>query len=180
MSAINFGLFVAIIFAILVNIHLSQQVSISTSIDSMPNKSTNDTTNYWKNLIECIKNPLNKFTNCLYTSSIITLDKIIENNDTWHLTNYIALKKNINWRSTKFVAREIQSPIDYVITKITDLLTCRSLQFILPNENEEMFKRTARYVFGSDDAVDNIGVGKKYSEMKNTIEKKIYINVRLY
>lgn len=160
MSASTFGLFCAISFAILVN--YSHQVSIS--IDTNSYKPLNQTKNYWKSLSECFKIPSNRFSHCVYKSSIQTLDTVIDSNETWHFTDYIALKKNFNWQPTRLEARELQSPIDFVITKLSDLLTSRSLQFTWPNDHKS--DRKGRYSLGGAVA-DSVGVGKQVYFTKN-------------
>ncbi|XP_031624333.1 uncharacterized protein LOC116341395 [Contarinia nasturtii] len=66
------------------------------------------------------------------------IECFISSNKTWHLNEFISLKKNDDWKPTEIEARHDQSLFEAVLSKLSDLIASRSIQFSMPQNVDDM------------------------------------------
>lgn len=120
------------IFLICVLIEKSTQFSISSEMNSeLP---SSNQTGCLKTIGQCFRYRPDEVATCAIEHALNNVDCFIASNTTWHLNDFIALKKNDNWQPTEIQARQDQSLLEMVINKISDLIASRSVQFAVPQE----------------------------------------------
>lgn len=112
--------------------------SPTTSTSSYsPLTASNQTGCNFKTFGQCFQLRPNAFGTCAIEQALNNIDCFIASNDTWHLNEFIAVKKNDDWQSPASTQNEIESrqeqtPIQMVLSKLNDLFTSRSIEFSLP------------------------------------------------
>lgn len=63
------------------------------------------------------------------------IDCLIASNETWHLNDFIAVKKNDDWEMSshsEIESRQEQTPVQMFVNKFDDLASSRSIELALP------------------------------------------------
>lgn len=122
------------------------------SVASENNETNATQTNgtYWQTIVNCMDKRSKLLTYCVFKQSLRRLDEVIYSNETWQLNSYVSMKKNEGWKPIELEARAMRSPYGQIMSRISDLLTSRSLQFTLPqNGNGDRREARSKYAFGS-------------------------------
>lgn len=132
------------IILILFLLEYSNQVSIASENSEIGI----DKTGYLQEIGHCLNKQSNALPRCIFKHALHRLEQIIENNDTWQLTDYVALKKNSDWKPVELEARDSKNLLSAIMGKLSDLLTSRSLQFSIPNEQQMEGRSKHSYMSG--------------------------------
>lgn len=109
--------------------------SAMNSTDELTNK--NITKSYWQTMLNCAnKRQSNGWTYCVFKQSLTQLDKVIANNETWQLSDYVSLRKNANWKPLEFERRSIQTPYGQIVRRLCDLVMSRTVKFSIPSNDD--------------------------------------------
>lgn len=111
------------------------------------NNATQSNATYWQTIANCMNKPSKLLTHCVFKQSLHRLDEAISSNDTWQFNRYVSLKKNENWKPIVLEGRAMRTPYGQMFSRVSDLLTSRSLQFTLP-PIDDGDRREGRY-YGS-------------------------------
>lgn len=123
----------------------SNQVAIKNEISEITDNSSDDhnnaisksVSNVKQSLSTCIQKPSNEVVRCILKHSILSMSSAIDDNDTWHITDYLSMIKNTEWKPVENQAREHKSVFSVFLDKLSDLLESRSVQFKIPQKNRE-------------------------------------------
>lgn len=122
-------------------------ISVTSEYTSEKNNATQSNNTYWQSIANCLNKQSKLITFCVFEQSLHRLDDAISSNETWHMNDYVSLKKNEDWKPTVLEARAMRTPYGQIMSRVSDLLTSRSLQFSLPT-NDDGYHREGRY-YGS-------------------------------
>lgn len=109
---------------------------------------TNDT--YWLSIANCVNRQSKLLPYCVFKQSLHRLDEAISNNETWQLNSYFSLKKNEDWRPTVLEARMMRTPYGQLMSKFSDLVSSRSLQFTMPSDDDADLREGRYYGSGGN------------------------------
>lgn len=105
----------------------------SESSEQTDNNATQLNGTYWQSIANCMnKQPSKPLPYCVFKQSLHRLDDAIASNETWQLNGYVSLKKNEDWKPIVLGARAMRTPYGQLLSRVSDLVTSRSLQFTLP------------------------------------------------
>lgn len=154
------------IFLMFVLIEKSTQFSISSEVNSeLP--SSNQTGCSFKTIGQCLRLRAHELGTCAVEHALNNLDCFIGSNKTWHVNEFIALRKNEDWQPTEIEARQDQSLFEMALGKLQDLIASRSVQFTLPQINELTAEGRVKSGFDYGGLVGFATSGKKKSEDQN-------------
>lgn len=158
-----------IILLLLVFIKQSTQISISSETSSSEVSTSEmpslNQTGCLKTIGQCLRSQPQSLITCAVENTLNNLDCAIASNSTWQLNNFISLKKNSDWKPIEFEGRSDESITDTVMNKVSNLIASRSIQFNIPEEEEEDSSAEDRTKLGSFGGLSNFGgSGKKKSE----------------
>ena len=172
------------IFLMFVFVEQSAQFSISSEVDSeLPlssstsssltptspssSSSNHNQTGCLKTIGQCFRQRPNELVACGLEHAINNIDCFIASNNTWQFNEFIALKKNADWKPSEIEARHDQTIFESVLSKLSDLIASRSIQFSIPPQDDELLTAEGRVKSGFDFDLTNyvggggIGPGKK-------------------
>lgn len=170
------------IFLMFVFVEQSAQFSISSEVDSelplssstspsftptLSPSSNHNQTGCLKTIGQCFRQRPNELVACGLEHAINNIDCFIASNNTWQFNEFIALKKNADWKPSEIEARHDQTIFESVLRKLSDLIASRSIQFSIPPQNDELLTAEGRVKSGFDFDLTNyvggggIGPGKK-------------------
>lgn len=109
---------------------------VSTTINNT-NSISKSVSNVKRSFSNCLQKQSNEIVRCILKQSILNMNSAIDDNDTWHITDYISVIKNAEWKPVENEAREYKSVFSMFLNKINDLLESRSVQFKIPQKNRE-------------------------------------------
>ncbi|XP_055299419.1 uncharacterized protein LOC129566995 [Sitodiplosis mosellana] len=137
------------IFLMFVFIEQSTQFSISSEVDSeLPlssstsssstssSSSNHNQTGCLKTIGQCFRQRPNELVACGLEHAMNNIDCFIASNNTWQFNEFISLKKNADWKPSEIEARHDQTMFESVLSKLSDLIASRSIQFSVPTQNE--------------------------------------------
>lgn len=123
------------IFLMFVLIEQSTQLSMPSKVNSeLPSSKQNGCT--FKTFGQCLRLRSDDLGTCAIENALNNIDCFIAGNKTWHVNEFIALKKNYDWQPTEIQARGDQTLFEMAASKIKDLIESRSVQFLLPEMDE--------------------------------------------
>lgn len=136
---------------------------MSMSSENSENNNNNNVTQtngtYWQSIANCVNRHSKLLPYCVFRQSLRRLDDAISSNETWQLNDYVSLKKNEDWKPIVLQARAMRTPYGQLLSRVSDLLMSRSLQFTLPpHDDDGSEQREARY-FGSSGSGGHGGGG---------------------
>lgn len=171
MTAFKSGIFLMFIF-----IEQSTQLSISSALDS---EQSSNQTGCLKTIGQCLRLRPNDLPACAIEHALNNMECLIASNKTWHINEFVSLKKNDEWKPTQVEARQDQSLIESAITKVSDLIASRSIQLSMPQGD---LSAEGRVKSGFDFAALNSygGLGGKKSDHKLFICQSFEILTSLY
>lgn len=161
------------IIVLLMLLKPSTQISISNGINSEnPPIETTNRTGCIKPFGQCFRKSPNALVTCAIERALNNVDCLIASNATWQLNEYISLKKNTDWKPIEHEARQQRSMFESIMDKVGDLVTSRSVQFIIPDDDDvttaEDRKKPVLAGFGG---LSNFaGSGKKKSEQFSILQ----------
>lgn len=161
------------IFLIFVLIEQSTQFSISSEMNSESPPSSNQT-GCLKTIGQCLRLMPNELSSCAFEHAVNNIDCIIASNKTWHFNEFIVLKKNDEWKQNDVEARHDRSLFETLLSKLSDLIASRSIQFSIPQDElsaEGRVKSGFDYSGLTSFVGNGFGPGKKQSDF----QYKIYI-----
>lgn len=171
MTAIKSGLILVLMF-----IEQSTQFSILNETNSeLPfgtTASQSNQTGCLKTIGQCFRHRPNEFVECAFEHAINNIDCIIASNKTWYVNEFMSVKKNDNWQPTDIEARHDQSFFESVLSKLSDLIASRSIQFSIPQSDDDSIAK-GRVKSGFDFfSLANFGgagngAGKKQSDFRS-------------
>lgn len=116
---------------------------------------------YWQSIANCLKKPPKLLTHCVFKRSLHRLDEVISSNQTWQLNGYVSLKKNEDWKPIA-LGHAMRTPYGQILSRMSDLVTSRSLQFTIPTIDDGD-RREGRYYGGNDKS--SIAMGMSLAAM---------------
>lgn len=131
---------VCLIFFVDYTITAPSENSAINSTDELINRNITKSngTSYWQTMLNCAnKKQSNGWTYCVFKQSLTQLDKVIANNETWQLSDYVSLRKNANWKPLEFERRSIQTPYGQIVRRLCDLVMSRTVKFSIPSNDDE-------------------------------------------
>lgn len=138
--------------------------TVSVTSENSENINNNNVTHsygtYLQSIVHCVRKQSKLLPYCVFKQSLRHLDNAIASNETWQLNGYVSLKKNENWKPIVLEARAMRTPYGQILSKVSDLLTSRSLQFTLPPHDDDD-RREGRY-YGSDGGSHGIVMGMSF------------------
>lgn len=155
------------ILLMFVLIEQSTPFSISSEVHSELPSSTNETGCSFKTIGQCLRLRPHELGTCAIEHTLNNMDCFIASNRTWHINDYIALRKNEDWQPTEMHARQDQSTFEMVAGKLQDLITSRSIQFTLPENDELTPEGRVKSGFDYGGLVGFANSGKQKSEDQN-------------
>lgn len=146
----------------------STQISISNGINSenSPIEATNRT-GCIKTFGQCLRMGPNALMTCAVERALNNVDCLIASNATWQLNEYISFRKNNDWKPIKHEARQQRSMFESVMDKVGDLVASRSVQFMIPDGDDDVTPAEDRKkpgLAGLNGLSNFAGSGKKKSE----------------
>lgn len=117
--------------------------STSTSTHDYSAVLTKSVPNVKQSFSHCLEKQTNEVIRCFLKQSILSMNSAIENNDTWHITDYLSVIKNGEWQkpvANVGDAREFKSVFSVFLNKINELVESRSVQFKIPHKDREARK----------------------------------------
>lgn len=162
------SLFKSGIIVLLMLLKPSTQISISNGINSenRPIETTNRT-GCIKTFGQCLRKSPNALVTCAVERALNNVDCLIASNATWQLNEYILFKKNTDWKPIEHEARQQRSMFESVMDKVGDLVSSRSVQFIIPDGDDDVTvveDRKKPGLAGFGGLSNFAGSGKKKSE----------------
>lgn len=163
MTVFKSGIILMVVF-----IEQSTQFSISSELNSelassplttaFTSPSTPNRTGCFKTIGLCFKMKPNEMATCALERAMNSMNCLIETNRTWQFNQFISLKKNDDWQPTEIEARQDQTLFESVLSKLSDLVASRSVQFSMPL-SELAQSWDARVKSGFDFSALDIGGG---------------------
>lgn len=133
------------IIILLVFLELSTQISISqneinseSALPLPPPITSTNQTGCFKTIGQCFRQSPKALAQCAFEHAINNMDCFIASNSTWQLNEYISLKKNTDWKPIELEARQHQTLFEMVFKKFSDLIASRSIQFNIPNDDDDV------------------------------------------
>lgn len=114
-------------------IEQSTQFSISSEMNSELSSSS-DQTGCLKTIGQCLRLKPNDLPACAIEHAVNNIDCIIASNKTWHFNEFIALKRNDEWKRNDAEGRQDQSLFETLLSKLSDLIASRTIQFSIPQD----------------------------------------------
>lgn len=114
---------------------LEQSIQIATSSEN--SEIGSDQTGYVSSIQHCFNKKPKMLAQCMLKHVVLTVEHALASNDTWHLNEYVSLKKNPDWKPVEIEAREYQNVFSVILKKLSDLLMSRSLQFSIPESKQQ-------------------------------------------
>lgn len=156
MAAFKSGIILMVVF-----IEQSTQFSISSELNSeLPSTSSSaspsNRTGCFKTIGQCFKLKPPEMAACALERAMSSMNCLITTNRTWHVNQFITLKKNDDWAPTEIEARQDQTLFQSVLSKLSDLIASKSVQFSMPL-SELAQSWDARVKSGFDFSALNIG-----------------------
>lgn len=152
----------------------STQISISNGINSenQPIETTNRI-GCIKTFGQCLRKSPNALVTCAVERALNNVDCLLASNATWQLNEYISFKKNTDWKPIEHEARQQRSMFELVMDKVGDLVASRSVQFIIPDGDDDVTAAEDRKkpgLAGFGGLSNFAGSGKKKSEKFSTLK----------
>lgn len=136
---------------------------------------SNQQTGCLKTIGQCFRQRPNDLVECGLEHAINNIDCFIASNKTWHVNEFIALKKNADWKPNEIEARQDQTMFESVLNKLSDLVASRSIQFSIPQDEvlaaegrvKSGFDFAGLQKFGTGYGYGGVGPGKKQSDFQS-------------
>lgn len=162
------------IFFLLMLLKPSIQISILYGIHSEnPPIETTNQTGCIKTFGQCLRKSPNALVTCAVERALNNVDCLIASNATWQLNEYISFKKNTDWKPIEHEARQQRSIFESAMDKVGDLVASRSVQFIIPDGDDDVTAAEDRKkpgLAGFGGLSNFAGSGKKKSEQQCNIK----------
>lgn len=139
----------------------SELPPLTTSISSA--SSSSNQSGCLKTIGQCLRLMPNDFTTCAFEHAANNIDCLIASNTTWHLNEFISLRKNDDWiPPMEIEARQDQTPFEMMLSKLSDLVASRTIQFSMPQDELAAEGRVKSAVSGFDFSGLTNYVGSKF------------------
>lgn len=122
-------------------------ISVNSEYTSEKNNATQS--NDWQSIVNCLNKQTKLITFCVFEQTLHRLDDAISSNETWQMNDYVSLKKNEDWKPTVLEARALRTPYGQIMSRVSNLLTSRSLQFSLPTNDDGNYREGRHYASGN-------------------------------
>lgn len=96
---------------------------------------------FMSSMRHCTKKQPKVLAYCLLKHSILSMERAIESNNTWHINDFVSMKKNMDWKPVELVQEIDNNVVDNAsnstiyntfLRKATDLLRSRTIEFSIP------------------------------------------------
>lgn len=169
-------------------IEQSTQFSISSEMNSelpplttsISSATSSNQSGCLKTIGQCLRLMPNDLTTCAFEHAVNNIECLIASNATWHLNEFVSLKKNDDWKpSMEIEARQDQTLFETMLSKLGDFVASRTIQFSMPQDELPAEGRVKSAVSGFDfSGLTNyvgskfgtgIGPGKKQSDFRKPL-----------
>lgn len=107
-------------------------------LQSSLSQENNSEIGFMSSVRHCAKKQPKVLAYCLLKHSILSMDRAIESNSTWHINDFLSMKKNAEWKPVEPVQEVRENGGDHNIygvfmQKASDLVRSRTFEFSIPS-----------------------------------------------